>query len=84
MLRQGIDVSNLEKPAGHACKLCSYRTTASQLEVLERLPELEKKVSLDEMQAVVYVAGYVSRKCETFNDDTFFFIMKNLDHTPNT
>ena len=49
---QGIDVSNLEVPAGHACKLCSYRMTASELEVLERLPEFEK-VSFDEMQAVV-------------------------------
>ena len=51
-LHQGIDVSNLEVPAGHACKLCSYRMTASELEVLERLPEFEK-VSFDEMQAVV-------------------------------
>ena len=82
-MSQSIDVSNLEVPAGHACELCSYRMTASELEVLERLPKLEKKVSFDEMQAVVYVAEYVSRKCETFKDDTFFF-MKNLDHTPNT
>ena len=28
-LRQGIDVSNLEVPAGHACELCSFRMTAS-------------------------------------------------------
>ena len=80
-LHQDIDVSNLEVPAGHACKLCSHRMTASELEVLERLPELEKKVSFDEMQAVVYAAGYVSRKCETFNDDTFFYYEKFGSYT---
>ena len=80
-LRQGIDVSNLEVPVGHACELCSNRMTASELEVLERLPELEKKVLFDEMQAVVYVAGYVSRKCETFNDDTFFYYGKFGSYT---
>ena len=37
-LHEGIDVSNLEVPAGHACELCSFRMTASELEVLERLP----------------------------------------------
>ena len=55
--------------------------TASELEVLERLRELEKKVLFDEMQAVVYVAGYVSRKCETFNDDTFFYYEKFGSYT---
>ena len=82
-LRQDIDVSNVEVPVGHACELCSYRMTASELEVLEKLPELEKKVSFDEMQAVVYVAGYVQKDVK-YLMMTLFFIMKNLDHTPNT
>ena len=55
--------------------------TASELEVFERFPELEKKVSFDEMQAVVCLAGYVSRKCETFNDDAFFYYEKFGSYT---
>lgn len=83
-LRHSIDVSSLEVPPGHACDMCSYRMMSSELNVFEKLPVLEKDlVSFDEMQAVVYIAGYISRKDEKCDDDTFLYYEKFGSYTQN-
>ena len=77
-LRCALDISSFAA-AGHLCKLCSYRMSDTALEVFESLPSLENNLAFDEVQAIVYVAGYVTRKLESVDlpsDSTFFYYKK--------
>ena len=77
-LRHELDISSFAA-AGHLCELCSNRISDTGLEVFESLSSLENNLAFDEVQALVYVSGYVTRKLESVDlpsDSTFFYYEK--------
>ena len=77
-LRVGADALSFAVPEGHKSQLCSYKMSVSNIETFESLPSLESNVAFDEVQALVYVAGYVTKKDDPEIDSfhTFFYYEK--------
>ena len=58
--------------------------SASDLKSVDSLPSLESTLTFDEVQALVYITGYVTRKDNIGTDSTHtFFITKNVVSLPN-
>ena len=63
------------------CYLCQLKVSDEHSKISDSLPSLEKKVSTEEKETLVYIAGYVTEKDASSEDDTSS-IMKSLVDTP--
>ena len=61
LLLHNFDLVEKER-AGHECPNCSYEFDESASEVFDTLPDHEVSVSNENVMALVYIAGYVTRK----------------------
>ena len=53
----------------HSCRKCSYfAIRVTPADVFQSLPELEQSLSKEVKMALVYIAGYVTRKSSTTDD----------------
>ena len=58
---------------GHYCDKCNYKMTEEHCELFDNLNELEKNLTDDVKESLVYIAGYVCRKDDTDECDTFAY-----------
>ena len=53
---------------GHKCDLCVNEVmTEKDAKLLENLQDLERKISIDVMASLLYISGYIQRKCGYFS-----------------
>ena len=57
--------------SGHACDDCFHKLSEDECEVFNHLHELLDQLPFDIKSSLVYIAGYVSRKDNEDDDDTF-------------
>ena len=55
----------------HQCDDCSFDLNSMESEVFDELPSLEASVNRETKINLVYIAGYVSRKNSSDDDDTY-------------
>ena len=85
LLHLKIDVFELDEDIGHKCDKCLYVLDSEKCDVFDALVHLENSVSTDVKMALVYIAGYVTRKDDPNIDDTQYYyqkfgsFLKNLD-----
>ena len=60
VLSYNVNVDHNEV-AGHACSNCSYELDETGSETFDNLPQLELSVSEENVMALVYISGYVTR-----------------------
>ena len=72
-------MENLPTELGHMCLQCSYRLDEQGSEVFDNLVQLENSLTISTKTALVYIAGYVTRKDEELPEKdlldvtTFYF-----------
>ena len=66
--------------AGHQCKKCGFLLTEEMCSIVDDLPTLEKKISIDIIAALICIAGHVIRK-EKQTEDTYFLYEKYGGYT---
>ena len=61
---QDMPLSYLESSSSeHTCSMCRYMLLSlSDIKFLDDLPEIKPSVSAGEMESLVYISGYISRK----------------------
>ena len=74
----GVDIDSLALNEGHSCGSCGYLMDETASDVFNNLSDLESRLSDDTLNALVYIAGYVSRndKDDVDSDDTSFYVSK--------
>ncbi|XP_078483590.1 uncharacterized protein LOC144744006 [Ciona intestinalis] len=82
-LQRNVDISSIgTHSSGHSCTMCSYKLSPSDIELFDDLPAKESAVSFDEIQAIVYISGYIVRKDNDLNlDDTYNYYEKYGSYT---
>ena len=73
MLRLHIDVSELNVESGHSCEKCGFILSDKFCEVFDSLPELENSLTDDVKLTLVYIAGYIVRNDELFDDSLIYW-----------
>ena len=86
ILTQKVDIDNLNVSVGHECVLCSYKLSEEASEVFDNLESLEVSLPEQTKKALVYIAGYITRKDEEKPEDellnqTEYYFEKYGDYT---
>ena len=71
------------KKCGHQCPACQYTMTESASDTFDRLPELEDTIPEETKKAIVYVAGYITRKDIEDDLDTYLYYERYGNYTCN-
>ena len=58
---------------GHSCQKCSYLPNEKVCDVLDNLHQLENSLEYETKNALVYIAGYISRKDDEECEDTQYY-----------
>ena len=83
ILRQDMPLSYLESSSSeHTCSMCRYMLSSSDIGFLDDLPEIEPSVSAGDMESLVYISGYISRKDLDMNlNATYMYYEKYGSYT---
>ena len=79
LLLNCTSMENLHTELGHMCLQCSYRLDGQGSELFDNLVQLENSLTISTKTALVYIAGYVTRKDEELPEKdllevtTFYF-----------
>ena len=57
--------------SGHHCDKCCYELSEEECEIFNHLHKLLDRLTSDIKSSLVYIAGYVSKKDQDDDDDTF-------------
>ena len=71
VLQKFINISSVDVLSGHACDDCFHKLSEDECEMFNHLHELLDQLPFDIKSSLVYIAGYVSRKDNEDDDDTF-------------
>ena len=83
---QDMPLSYLESSSSeHTCSMCRYMLPLSDIEFRDDLPEIKPSVSAGEMESLVCISGYISRKDLYMNAMYLYFekywsYTQQLDH----
>ena len=69
LLSLKADIDSIAGSSGHKCSSCEFLLREQDVEVFDNLESLEKSLSIDTKMAVVYVAGYATRKHAAPSED---------------
>ena len=57
----------------HSCDKCGYLLDEDKCNILDSLPDLEKKLPSDIIMTLIYLAGYVGRNDDETHDTYFYY-----------
>ena len=69
LLKLGYNTEELNVDDGHDCSSCGFLLDEEGAEAFDNLEELEKSIPLECKMALVYIAGYVTRKDAEMTED---------------
>jgi hypothetical protein len=64
---------NFNVESGHSCDKCSYLANEKVCDVLDNLHQMENSIPPDTKNALVYIAGYITRKDECEDDTNYYY-----------
>ena len=73
LLRHDVNVSELNVEAGHHCDKCNYLMSTEAINVFDNVEALEKSLNIDVKEALIYIAGYITRKDKSGSGTFFYF-----------
>ena len=62
---------NIDGFSIHRCDKCSFLLDGDKCNILDSLPDLEKKLLSDVIMTLIYIAGYVGRNDDKIHDTCF-------------
>ena len=71
-LSLNLDVNN-DGFSIHSCDRCGYLLDEDKCNILDSLPDLEKKLPSDIIMTLIYLAGYVGRNDDEIHDTYFYY-----------
>ena len=80
LLRLKVNIDDFQVQSGHQCSSCDYRLSEEASAVFDNLPDLENSIPEGSKSALLYIAGYCTRKDELEEEgllgQTFFYCQK--------
>ena len=88
LLQTTSSIDNLPEETGHQCSQCDYNLDEEGSEIFDNIANLENSITIDTKMALVYIAGYVTRKDSELTesellDVTTFYFGKYGEYTDN-
>ena len=63
---------NIDVFSIHRCDKCGFLLDGDKCNILDSLPDLEKKLLSDVIMTLIYIAGYVGRNDDEIHDTCFY------------
>jgi len=73
LLQLNVDIEDYSVSSNHSCHKCGYFLSGKSLEIFQHLEDLEPSLSNDVKMSLIYIAGYIVRKEDPGNNDTFMY-----------
>ena len=71
--QKSISVFDVDVPPGHMCSICQFKLADEYSKIFDTLPPIEGKVSTEQKETLVDIAGYVTRQNASSEDDTLLY-----------